>query len=178
MNKDENNKLQSIPIRKKQTKEWKFDPKKGYMCRREDGKLVYQHRQIAEKVIGRKLKRHEVVHHINGDRIDNRNCNLLICTQPYHVWLHWKMSELYAKEHFGKQTVLTSSLQRGQHMNKVTNFIKTHKVWLSVAVGGLVSFLEPSIQAFVASHPQYVVAVSTLVGVLASFAKSPTQENK
>lgn len=49
---------------------------------------VLEHDLIAEKVLGRPLKRGEVVHHINGDNTDSRNCNLLICTQSYHAWLH------------------------------------------------------------------------------------------
>jgi hypothetical protein len=55
------------------------------------------------------------------------------------------------------------------------NFLKAHKVWLAVAVGGLISFLNPSIQAFVASHPQYAVTISTLVGIATAWAKSPKQ---
>jgi hypothetical protein len=50
------------------------------------GKAV--HRVIAEKILGRRLKKKEVVHHIDGNTLNNENSNLLICTIEYHTWLH------------------------------------------------------------------------------------------
>ena len=49
------------------------------------------HRVIVEKVIGRKLKTSEAVHHIDGDRSNNENNNLILMTRSFHSWLHRKM---------------------------------------------------------------------------------------
>lgn len=49
------------------------------------------HRVIAEKVLGRRLKSNEVVHHIDGDGLNNAHTNLLICTKDYHNSLHARM---------------------------------------------------------------------------------------
>ena len=83
--------------------------KYGYATvRTEVGKRKFEHVIIAERALGRKLKGHEVVHHINGDRADNRNCNLLICDKGYHSALHWKMAQIQRKENnneYSKPTV-------------------------------------------------------------------------
>lgn len=63
--------------------------------------LTAQHVLVAEHALGRRLIRgREVVHHINGNKQDFRNCNLLICSNSYHRELHSKMGLLYQQEHF------------------------------------------------------------------------------
>jgi hypothetical protein len=64
----------------------KYSPKyvdeNGYLRFRDSDKLV--HRWAAEKKIGRKLKRGEVVHHINGNRQDNSPENIEVLTAKEH----------------------------------------------------------------------------------------------
>jgi HNH endonuclease len=60
----------------------------GYVLVRVDsGGYLLEHRVIAARVMGRPLKPHEVVHHRNGRRDDNRSENMIICTAGYHSWL-------------------------------------------------------------------------------------------
>lgn len=51
-------------------------------------KYKLQHRLIVEKHLGRELKRTEHVHHINGDKTDNRIENLIVLTKSFHHKLH------------------------------------------------------------------------------------------
>jgi hypothetical protein len=54
-----------------------------------NGIYIFEHRLVMEKVIGRKLKPEEVVHHINGNTLDNRPENLkLFKNISEHTELH------------------------------------------------------------------------------------------
>ena len=49
---------------------------------------VREHRLVAEAKIGRLLTEDEVVHHINGDKLDNSPENLEVMTKAEHTSLH------------------------------------------------------------------------------------------
>lgn len=59
-----------------------------------DGKLIDEHRAIVERHLGRKLAKGEVVHHINGNRRDNRIENLAVMSASDHARLHAKKQDL------------------------------------------------------------------------------------
>jgi len=64
--------------------------KTQYIKKRVRGVNVPLHRAIMEKFIGRSLLPNEIVHHINGDRYDNRIENLEIVSPGDHSKLHNK----------------------------------------------------------------------------------------
>ena len=53
------------------------------------GDVIRTHVLVAEAALGKHLPPGAIVHHVNGDSRDNRNCNLVICQdQAYHFMLH------------------------------------------------------------------------------------------
>lgn len=50
---------------------------------------VRKHTLIAERILGRKLRNRELVHHVDYDRSNNSTDNLVICpNDSYHMLIH------------------------------------------------------------------------------------------
>lgn len=61
----------------------------GYIVREKNGVRIREHVEVVETTLGRKLKQGEIVHHVDGDRSNNVNSNLVVCpSQEYHMLLH------------------------------------------------------------------------------------------
>jgi hypothetical protein len=61
------------------------------------------HRTVAERALGRSLKSDEVVHHVDGNKLNNQPPNLIVMTRAAHQKLHADMSLLYARMVAGKK---------------------------------------------------------------------------
>ena len=63
-----------------------YPDKNGYLRFKDTNKLF--HKWVKEKELGRHLLRGEIVHHINGNILDNRPKNLEILTAKEHYKIH------------------------------------------------------------------------------------------
>lgn len=60
----------------------------GYKVVTIDGKKITEHRYVMEQFLGRKLLSSEIVHHINGDKLDNCIENLILTNRADHINEH------------------------------------------------------------------------------------------
>jgi len=85
-----------------------------------------EHRFVMEQHLGRKLLTSELVHHINGDRHDNRITNLQIVSRSEHKKLHPEIGEktrLKQKFFFNKKE-LSELRKMGLSMQKIADKYK------------------------------------------------------
>ncbi len=70
----------------------KYINERGYVVLVKENEL--EHRHIAKQLLVRDLAQNEIVHHINGNKIDNKVQNLCLMDsekhEHFHAWLKWK----------------------------------------------------------------------------------------
>lgn len=67
----------------------------GYVMIKVDGVLVYEHRALAEKALGKPLPPGAIVHHTKARDDNHGPFKLVVCPdQEYHILLHRRMQEL------------------------------------------------------------------------------------
>lgn len=77
------------------------------------GEYIYEHRYFAELSLGRYLKNNEIVHHLDGNRKNNRIENLLILERGQHVKLHsWLDSGAFIHESYERNGVNSENSRR------------------------------------------------------------------
>ena len=62
--------------------------KSGYKVFEEDGTYKSVHKRVAEKKLGGKIWKGYEVHHVDGNKDNNRPSNVTVLKKKTHRWLH------------------------------------------------------------------------------------------
>ena len=72
---------------------------------------ILNHRRIMEKYLGRHLEKNEVVHHIDGDKLNNTIENLYLTNSSGHSFAHASLAEI--SYHLVQKGMISFSKEKG-----------------------------------------------------------------
>jgi hypothetical protein len=89
-----------------------------YKAIKVNGVKIDEHRHVMQQHIGRKLTRNEIVHHKDGDKLNNDISNLEILSRSEHTRMH--MLEFSSEESYVEQLRLRSKISQQKMFKKHT----------------------------------------------------------
>jgi hypothetical protein len=109
----------------------------GYRFIRVNGRKIADHRHVVEQREGRMLARNEIVHHIDGDPLNNDSNNLLVLTRSEHQRFHagrprsrWTADEKRRARqlHHAGMTIIEVSKALGRPFSSTARHVVTSSV--------------------------------------------------
>ena len=99
-----------------------------YKSLKVNGKCIDEHRKVMQDLLGRKLSVDEVIHHINGDKSDNRVENLQILSRSEHSRIHM-IGRVVSDETRQKIRAKLINVKKKKKLPKeIIDFIKLHYI--------------------------------------------------
>jgi hypothetical protein len=101
----------------------------GYIEIREHGKRWrLEHLHVAERMIGRKLRKGESVHHWNTIKTDNRPCNLRVMSSRNHCRVHGR-GYFKMDSETGREYLIPTKANWSRYFNFFGIFYRQSSAW-------------------------------------------------
>lgn len=95
---------------------------------------AYEHRLVAERKLGRRLRKGEIAHHINGDKQDNREENIEVVSSIAHHRLEHRRIDRDARHPDAPNPVIDcacgcgTTFQKYDQCNRARRFVTGHNM--------------------------------------------------
>ena len=99
-----------------------------------DGKWILRSRVVMEKHLGSPLSSDEVVHHINGDKLDDRIENLQVMSNSEHSTMHNIMRQSHLR--FPSQVLENNSQWKGDAASPKAKYMRGYRRHVRAIKGG------------------------------------------